>query len=147
MTRSKTRLGRRPLRPDRVRSIGGQGFAFVPNRLLHEGFFASLNADELVLYFLLVLAGDRNGVSFYHYDSLCTLMGVTLDRYVAARNQLIDKDLLAFDGSRFQVLSLPDRVPQVARPLHTADEFQENDRATIRLLLEESRSEWDRSSE
>jgi hypothetical protein len=55
---------RAPVRPDRVRRIDG-GFAFVPNRFLHDGFLASLGRDELALYLFLVLAGDRNGVSFY----------------------------------------------------------------------------------
>ncbi len=144
MTETKTRLGRRPIRPDRVRAIDGKGFAFVPNQFLQEGFFASLNVDELVLYFLLVVAGNRSGLSFYRYDSLCSLMGMSIERYVAARNQLIDKDLIAFDGSRFQVLSLPKQVPKAPRTLHTSDEFEQEDGATIRLLIEQSMREQTR---
>jgi len=30
-----------------------------------------------------------------------------LEQYLDARNALIDKDLIAFDGTRFQVLFLP----------------------------------------
>ncbi len=138
MTGTKSRLGRRPIQPDRVRCIDGKGFAFIPNRFLQEGFFASLGIDELVLYFLLALAGNRSGLSFYHYDSLCSLMGMTIERYVAARNRLIDKDLIAFDGSRFQVLLLPKQVPEATPPLRTVDEFEQEDGATIRLLIEES---------
>lgn len=139
MTRTKTRLGRRPICPDRIRSITGNGFAFVPNRFLHGGFFAELSVDELALYFLLVVAGDRNGMSFYHYDSLCSLLGMTVERYVEARNLLIDKDLLAFDGSRFQVLSLPGRVVHSSRRrLQSSEEFEEQDPATIGLLIKTS---------
>jgi hypothetical protein len=86
--------------------IGG-GFAFIPNRFLREGFFTSLHPDELRLYLLLVLAGDRNGLSFYHYDSICSLLEITIDQYIDARDGLIDKDLIAYDGTRFQVLALP----------------------------------------
>ena len=93
-----------------------------------------LHDDELVLYFLLVLAGDRNGLRFYHYDSLCSLAGMTLDRYIAARNALIDKDLVAFDGRRFQVLSLP----RDAQPLQTQEELEDQDPATARLLIQNS---------
>lgn len=100
-------IGRAPIFPDRVRSIGGQGFAFVPNRFLREGFLASLSPDEQRLYFFLVLAGDRSGMSFYHYDSICSLLELTIDAYLEARNGLIDKDLVAYDGTRFQVLTLP----------------------------------------
>ena len=53
---------RAPVRPDRVRRID-RGFAAIPNRFLHGGFFASLRHTERSLYLFLVLAGDRNGVS------------------------------------------------------------------------------------
>jgi hypothetical protein len=106
---------RAPIIANRVRSVGGQSFAFLPHRFLREGFFASLAPDELRLYVLLVLAADRNGLSFYHYDSICSLLEITLDTYIRARNALIDKDLIAFDGTRFQVLSLPD-TPRFNNP-------------------------------
>ena len=96
------------LAADRVRKIDG-GFSFIPHRFLADGFFAALSPHELLLYFLLVLAGDRNGVSFYSYDKICTLLQMTVDRYIMARDSLIDKDLLAFDGTLFQVLQLPDK--------------------------------------
>lgn len=138
-THKKTRIGRRPICPDRVRSITGNGFAFVPNRFLHDGFFAALSVDELVLYFALILAGDRNGLSFYHYDSLCSLLGMTVERYVAARNVLIEVDLVAFDGARFQVLSLPAAAKgQTELPLKDTTAFEERDPATIGLLIRDS---------
>lgn len=131
-------LGRRPLVAQRVRSIAGQGFSFIPNRFLLDGFFASLNPDELVLYFLLILAGDRHGMSFYHYDSICSLLRMPLDRYLMARNGLIQKDLIAFDGTCFQVLSLPREPPVGRRPLRTLEELEREDPATVRSLLEQS---------
>ena len=103
-----TPVRRAPILPQRVRTIGGQSFAFLPHRFLRAGFFASLAPDELRLYVLLVLAADRHGLSFYHYDSLCALLEIPLESYLRARNALIDKDLIAFDGTRFQVLSLPE---------------------------------------
>ncbi len=72
-----------------------------------EGFLSSLNQEELLLYLFLVMASDRNGVSFYSYDTICTLLQLSLDEYIASRNSLIKKDLIAFDGILFQVLSLP----------------------------------------
>ncbi len=54
---------------------------------------------------------DRNGVSFYSYDTICTLLQLSLDEYIASRNSLIKKDLIAFDGILFQVLSLPQKQP------------------------------------
>ena len=97
------------LNPDRIRRIKG-GFSFIQHRFLADGFFASLNPHELLLYFLLVLAGDRNGISFYSYDKICTLLQMNLERYIMARDDLIDKDLIDFDGTLFQVLDLPSKL-------------------------------------
>jgi hypothetical protein len=102
-------ISRAPIVPERVRAIGCDGFAFVPNRFLRDGFFAELSSGERGLYFLLVLAGDRRGMSYYHYDTICSLLTMPLEDYVAARDALIAKDLIAFDGTRFQVLTLPAR--------------------------------------
>lgn len=141
---ARASVQRAPILPERVRAIAGQGFAFVPHRFLREGFFASLRPDELRLYVLLVLAADRNGVSFYHYDSICSLLELPLESYLRARNALIAKDLIAFDGTRFQVLSLPER-PHVdaARPLSTDEQFEAHDPATIRRLAHGSLSRRD----
>lgn len=132
---------RAPIRPERVRRPEG-GFAFIPNRFLHGGFFASLDHLERSLYLFLVLAGDRNGVSYYAYDKICATLEITPDDYVAVRNALIDKDLLAFDGTRFQVLSLPPTpVARPARPLVDQDDLERDDPATIRALIRASLDE------
>jgi hypothetical protein len=132
---------RAPPRPDRIRRING-GFAFVPNEFLHQGFFASLSHTERSLYFFLVLAADRNGVSFYAHDRICTALELTLDEYLVVRDRLIDMDLIAFDGTRFQVLSLPPApVVPPPRPLVTRNDFEDHDPATIQRIL---RSSFDR---
>jgi len=99
-------ITKRILKPDRVRSIE-KGFSFIPHRFLKDGFLASLTQEELLLYLFLVLASDRHGLSFYAYDCICTLLRFSVDEYIEARDALIHKDLIAFDGSIFQVLHLP----------------------------------------
>jgi hypothetical protein len=127
---------RTPIDPARVRTIDGS-FVFVPHAFLRRGFFASLAPDERDLYFFLLLAGDRRGLSFYHYDSICSVLECSLDAYIAARNGLVDKDLIAFDGARFQVLSLPDKPRSLtSTALRTREEFDQHDPATIRRLVE-----------
>jgi len=42
----------------RIRRIDG-GFAFIPHRFLTDGFVSDLSADQLRLYFFLVLAADQ----------------------------------------------------------------------------------------
>jgi hypothetical protein len=92
--------------PDRIRKIEGS-FGFIPHRFLADGFLAALGQHELLLYLFLVLAADRYGLSFYSCNSICSLLGFSADQYQKARDGLIGKDLIAFDGTIFQVLSLP----------------------------------------
>lgn len=134
-------VSRKPIMPERVRRIAGQGFSFVPHRFLRDGFFASLTAQERNLYVFLVLAGDRNGISFYHYDTICSLLGIHLETYIEVRRTLIEKDLIAFDGTRFQVLSLPDKPIDTSRPLTTEQDLEDRDPATIAQLIASSLAE------
>lgn len=99
-------IRKRVLNPQRVRRING-GFTFIPHRFVTDGFLASLSANELLLYLFLVAVSDRNGLSFYSSDSICSLLHMTYDHYNKARDSLIEKDLIAFDGTLFQVLELP----------------------------------------
>jgi len=97
--------------PERIRHIDG-GFSFIPHRFVMDGFLSALEQKELLLYLFLVLVSDRNGLSFYSYDNICTLLELSLDEYMASRDSLIEKDLIAFDGTLFQVLSLPQKQPK-----------------------------------
>ena len=138
----RSRVERAPIVPGRVRRIDGQGFCFIPHRFLRGGFFAALGGDELLLYLLLVLAGDRHGISFYRQESLCSLLEMPLHTYLAARNGLIDQDLVAFDGRRFQVLSLPARpAHRPPKPLRREEDFEQADPATVRQLIGRSLAE------
>jgi len=94
------------LAPERIRQIEGS-FGFIPHRFLTDGFLAALSQHELLLYLFLIMAADRYGLSFYSCNSICSLLGLTVDQYLKARDGLIGKDLIAFDRTIFQVLSLP----------------------------------------
>ena len=97
---------KRILNPGRVRQISG-GFSYIPHRFLTGGFLASLDQKEILLYLFLVLVSDRHGLSYYSYDMICSLIQLTLDEYIEARDGLLKKDLISFDGKIFQVLDLP----------------------------------------
>ncbi len=87
----------------------------------------------------LVLAADRNGLSFYAFDRICSVLEIDLDDFLDARNGLIDKDLLAFDGTRFQLLSLPPRpMHKPSRALRSRDELEHDDPATVRQTIRDS---------
>ena len=101
---------------DRIRRIDG-GFSFIPHRFLTDGFLKALSQQELLLYIFLVLAADRYGLSFYSYDRICSSLRMSLEQYTAARDGLVEKDLIAFDGTLYQVLSLP--VSPTQGPMNT----------------------------
>ena len=92
----------------RIRRIDG-GFSFIPHRFLTDGFLASLQQPELLLYVFLVLAADRYGLSYYSYERICSFLQLSVEQYIAARDGLVKKDLIAFDGTLFQVLQLPQK--------------------------------------
>ena len=121
------------LAPERVRTIKAD-FASIEHRFLRDGFLASLTHFELVLYLFLVLAADRHGLSFYGYDTICSILKMDVGDYIEARNALIQKDLIAFDGRLFQVLSLPD-TPQAPVLLKTRQDMERCDPATIRQIF------------
>jgi hypothetical protein len=120
------------LEPNRIRRIEG-GFSFMPHRFLTDGFLASLSQKELLLYCFLVLASDRHGLSFYSYDAICCLLQISVDEYVEARDGLIRKDLVAFDGTLYQVLNLPQQ-PKKERAVRKR-------RSQIQNLIQQSLSE------
>jgi hypothetical protein len=107
-------IRKKVLNTERVRRING-GFSFIPHRFITDGFVSSLNRQQLLLYLFLVLVSDRYGLSFYSYDSICSLLQMRIDEYIQARDNLIQKDLIAFDGTLFQVLELPPR-PRIDSP-------------------------------
>jgi len=117
------------LDPNRLRRIKGS-FSFIPHRFLADGFLATLTQKELLLYLFLVMVSDRHGLSFYSYDAICSFLQLTLDQYLEARSRLIEKDLIAFDGTIFQVLDLP------PKPLKVSE--TKEDPATVRQLVMQS---------
>jgi hypothetical protein len=131
-------IDKNPLCPERVRKITGS-FAFLEHRFVRDGFWSSLSQHEFLLYVFLVLVADRHGLSYYSFDKICALLQLSLDDYLIARNALIKKDLIAFDGHLFQGLSLPPHpVLQPARPLHSAPHMAQADPATIRQIIRNS---------
>jgi hypothetical protein len=106
MPGDRTFFDRTPIRPDRVPRIDGS-FAAISHRFLRDGFFASLEHHETLLYLVLALVADRQGMSFYRDDRLAGILRFTLDDFLSARAGLLRKNLIAYDGARHQLLSLP----------------------------------------
>lgn len=125
------------INPDRVRHIHG-GFSFIPHRFLTDGFLTSLSQKEILLYFFLILASDKNGLSYYSYESICKFLQLGIDEYLKARDGLLTKDLIAFDGTIFQVLDLPAK-PKSPDPTSGLQSVQSS--STVAHLIRKSLKE------
>jgi hypothetical protein len=96
-----------------------------------------LDQKEILLYLFLILVSDRHGLSYYSYDMICSLIQLTLDEYIEARDGLLKKDLISFDGKIFQVLDLP------AAP-HPSSPMSYEDPAVVARMIRQSLAEASR---
>ena len=107
MERRKIMRPRVLIDPSRVRRLEGS-FAFIPHRFVRDGFWESLSVEQLVVYVFLVLAADRDGISFYgprKLELLCKMdPGDDIDGIL---DELVRRDLIAREDIYTQVLSLP----------------------------------------
>lgn len=102
-------------RPDRRRSIQGS-FSGIDHRFLREQFDQGLTRLEKLLYFVLVAVSNQDGVSFYSDSRLGELLDIHYPHeLVAARQELVARDLIAYDNGIYQVLQLSLRSPTRGR--------------------------------
>lgn len=90
---------------ERIRRVPKR-FSWVDHRLLKEGYVERCGVVELTLYLILVIVGDRNGVSFYSDRSLCALLKILPGELSSARNRLQKLGLIAWEAPFYQILSL-----------------------------------------
>ena len=97
---------------DRVRRPPTEGFSWLDRRFLRE-FASRLSGDAVFLYLFLAAVSDRQGLSFYGDTTLAVRLRVREEAVVAARDELVVHDLVAYQAPLTQVLSLP--RPRVER--------------------------------
>ena len=101
-----------PLRTDRIRTLE-RPFGWIPFRILTSGLLPELSSPTQLLYFFLCLVADEQGMSYYGARRLTDLLGLSESDLAGARSELVKRDLLAFDGRLYQLLSLPPhRAPE-----------------------------------
>jgi hypothetical protein len=98
----------RPISPERLRSIP-KSFSWIDREILHQGFLARLEPEEISLYFFLALVAGPEGTSYWSHAAIAKLLKLPLDEVLAALRGLIRKNLVAFRYPTFQVLSVPER--------------------------------------
>jgi hypothetical protein len=112
------------LRSDRLRSIDQERpFGWLPCRLLRGDLLRLMSTSAKALYLHLALAADRCGLSFWSDRRMQQTLGLDALELQQARDQLIDLDLLAFDGRTYQLLSLPDKPALEPEGLSASDQI------------------------
>ncbi len=121
------------------RRILAPPFAWIDRRFFFSGFMARLSAAENLLYFFLVLVADKDGLSYYSYDKICQFLNISADEFISAKNNLVKKNLIAFDGQRYQVLQLPERPISAPPRLQPDSDQRRNELASLGEILERVR--------
>ena len=99
-------IQKRLLVVDRVRRVPREGFSWIDRRFMRD-YAERLTGDAIVLYFFLAAVSDKQGLSFYRDASIAARLRMREQTVVAAREQLLIHDLVAYQPPLTQVLSLP----------------------------------------
>ena len=109
--------------PQNVRKINGS-FAWVDHRLLRDGYLPVMTQQDQAFYLFLLLAADRNGVSFYRKEKICDILALDFQQFEVARDRLIDLNLIGYQpytalspNGYYQVLPIQTAAPNLAKKI------------------------------
>ena len=94
------------LRPERLRHVPEQ-FSWVDQGLVQRHFIDRCDARAAALYLFLIAVSDAQGLSYYGEPTLAARLHLSAEALVAARAQLINIELIAYQAPLYQVLALP----------------------------------------
>lgn len=100
-------IHKHPPRPDRLRQIP-PSFSWVDHRLVRQQHLRRAGPESWALYLFLVTVADAQGLSYYSEASIARHLNLDPISIVAARQHLIQLDLLAYHKPLYQVLALPE---------------------------------------
>jgi len=93
-----------PIKPECIRRVP-KGFGWIDHRVMHNHrFMGGCSVDAKALYLVLICVADQDGLSFYGDALLCLKVGLSKGRLDAARKNLVDIDLIAWEKPLYQVL-------------------------------------------
>jgi len=99
-------IEKRVLVPTRLRRPPATGWSWVDRRFLREhGDY--LSREAMLLYLYLAAVADKHGLSFYSDHALTSRLRLTPSVLEQARQELLQRDLLALRLPLVQVLALP----------------------------------------
>jgi hypothetical protein len=105
-------IEKRILVPQRLRRPPPTGWSWVDRRFLRE-HGDHLSREAILLYLFLAAVADKHGLSFYSDNTLSSRLRLTLPDLEKARQELLERDLIAYELPLVQVLSVP--APGVRR--------------------------------
>jgi hypothetical protein len=91
--------------PARLRHPPQTGWSWVDRRFLRE-HAAHLSHDAVLLYFFLCAVANKHGLSFYGDGTIAALVRISPPALIAARDELLARDLIAHQTRFTQVLSV-----------------------------------------
>jgi len=95
------------LRPQRLRHIP-PSFSWVDHRLVRHDYLPRADHSAWTLYLFLVAVADAQGLSYYSDPAIGRHLKMDAVALSAARQQLVQTDLIAYKKPLYQVLALPD---------------------------------------
>lgn len=106
-------IHKHPLRPERLRQIP-PSFSWVDHRLVRHGHLRRADPSAWALHLFLLTVADVHGLSYYSDASIARHLNLDAVALAAARQQLVQADLLAYQKPLYQVLALPEdaRAPR-----------------------------------
>ena len=93
------------LLPQRLRQVPEQ-FSWIDQALVQRHLIDRCDARAAALYLFLVTVADAQGLSYYGSASLMQRLHLSTEELGAARQQLIDLELLAYQAPLYQVLAI-----------------------------------------
>ena len=105
------RIAKQVLRPERLRFVPEQ-FSSIDQALVQRGLIDRCDARAAALYLFLVTVADAQGLSYYAAATLAKRLHLSERELGAARSQLIELDLIAYQTPLYQVLSLGEAPPR-----------------------------------
>lgn len=109
-------IQKRILVADRLRRPPATGWSWVDRRFLRE-HGDHLSREAMLLYFFLAAVADRHGLSFYSDTTLSCRLRLSPQILEKARQELLDRDLIAYQLPLVQVLALPaSRISRRSEP-------------------------------
>jgi len=99
-------IEKRILVAERLRRPPTTGWSWVDRRFLREhGDY--LSREAVLLYLFLTVVADRHGLSYYSDHTLMSRLRLSQPALQQARQELLDRDLIAYQLPLVQVLTLP----------------------------------------